>query len=66
MGKGDPSKVIPKLALEALKMANGDRQAAFSRYIQLHYWLTGSLAPGCDNKDLQAFYDKEQCNQATK
>ena len=59
MGKPDISKVIPALARQALLLAGGDRKAAYSRYIVLHYRNTGKLAPGCDNKDLQAFYEKE-------
>jgi len=50
-------------AEEALRRAAGDRQAAWSRYIQLHYQTTGSLAPGCDAKDLYAWY-KEQDEEA--
>ena len=60
MGKPDISKVIPVLARQALLLAGGDRKAAYSRYIKLHYKNTGKLAPGCDNKDLQAFYEKEE------
>lgn len=56
--KGNPDKVIPSLAHEALRLARGDRKAAFSRYIQLWFQHTGKLAPGCDNQDLQAFYDQ--------
>jgi len=41
-------------------LADGDRNAAYSRYIQLYFRQTGRLAPGCDNKDLQAFYEKEE------
>lgn len=59
MAKPDTNKVIPALARQALKIAGGDRKAAYSRYIELHYKQTGRLAPGCDNRDLQAFYDKE-------
>ena len=59
MPKPDISKVIPILARQALELAKGDRKATFSRYIQLYFQRTGRLAPGCDNKDLQAFYDKE-------
>ena len=60
MGKPDISKVIPALARQALKLAGGDRKAAYSRYIQLYFRQTGRLAPGCDSKDLQAFYEKER------
>lgn len=59
MGKPDISKVNPAWARQALINAKGDRKAAYSRYIELHYRNTGRLAPGCDNKDLQAFYEKE-------
>jgi len=60
MGKPDISKVIPALARQALLLADGDRNAAYSRYIQLYFKQTGRLAPGCDNKDLQAFYDSKE------
>ena len=60
MGKPDISKVIPALARQALELAGGDRKVAYSRYIELHYRNTGNLAPGCDNKDLQAFYDSKE------
>lgn len=56
--KGKVDRVIPKVADEALKRANGDRKAAYSQYIRLRYSVTGKLAPGCDNKDLQAYYDQ--------
>ena len=62
MGKPDISKVIPALARQALLLAGGDRKAAYSRYIQLYFRQTGRLAPGCDSKDLQAFYEKERDN----
>ena len=64
MGKPDISKVIPALARQALLLAGGDRKAAYSRYIQLYFRQTGRLAPGCDSKDLQAFYEKERDNDA--
>ena len=64
MSKPDISKVIPSLARQALKLAGGDRKAAYSRYIQLYFRQTGRLAPGCDSKDLQAFYEKERDNNA--
>ena len=60
MGKPDISKVIPSLARQALLLAGGDRKAAYSRYIQLYFRQTGRLAPGCDNRDLQAFYDSKE------
>ena len=64
MPKPDVSKVIPSLARQALKNANGDRKAAYSQYIKLYFNQTGKLAPGCNNKDLQAFYDKERDSDA--
>jgi len=59
MVKPNISKVNPAWARQALINAKGDRKAAYSRYIELHYRNTGRLAPGCDSKDLQAFYEKE-------
>ena len=64
MSKPDISKVIPSLARQALKLAGGDRKVVYSRYIQLYFRQTGRLAPGCDSKDLQAFYEKERDNDA--
>lgn len=55
--KPNALKVNLKLVDEALKRANGDKRAAYSNYIKLCYRQTGRLAPGCDNKDLQAYYD---------
>jgi len=60
MAKPDISKVIPSLARQALKLAGGDRQIAYSNYIKLYFSQTGRLAPGCDNRDLQAFYDSKE------
>ena len=58
--KANPDKVHPRLAINALELVNGDLNAAYSQYIKLHYRATGSLAPGCDAKDLQAFYNKQK------
>lgn len=55
--KGNPEKVNPVLAREAWQRAKGERTKAYSEYIRLHYQATGSLAPGCDNRDLQAWID---------
>lgn len=52
-------KVSEVAAKRALKMANGDRKAAYSQYIQLYYEQTGYLDCGINNKELQAFYDKK-------
>lgn len=57
--RGDPEKVHPAMAMEALRRAKGDRKAAYSEYIRLTYQTTGSLVPNCDNRDLQAFYERE-------
>jgi len=58
--KAHPELVNGDAARWALANAGGDRQAAYSRYIQLHYRATGYLAPGCDNRDLQAWYDAQE------
>lgn len=55
--KKNISRVVPEIADEALRMANGDKKAAYSQYIRIVYRLTGKIAPGCDNRDLQAYYD---------
>lgn len=59
MSKGNPDKVNPVLAKMALRMANGDRKSAYGKCVQLSWQTTGRMAPGFDNKDLQAFYDRE-------
>lgn len=46
--KGD---VDMSTAQAAIRAAGGDKQAAWSRYIQLNYQKTGSLSPGIDAKD---------------
>jgi len=51
--KGNSSKVDPGMAREALRMAKGDKQAAYSRVVQ----MTG-LKPGFDAKDLMAFFNE--------
>jgi len=55
MAKAKPERVIPQLAEMALERAK-DAQSAYSQYIKLHWQATGNLAPGCDAKDLIAFY----------
>jgi len=55
--KGNPRRVHPFLAKEAWKRAGGDRKRTYSEYIRLFYQMTGKLAPGCDNADLQAWLD---------
>lgn len=57
MAKPDINKVNPSIAMQALINAKFERQAAYSNYIKLYYRQTGKLASGCDNKDLQAFFN---------
>lgn len=56
--KGNPDKVNPAMAREALRRAGGDRTKAYSECIQMSWQMFGRLAPGFDNPDLQAFYDR--------
>ena len=56
--KINTNRVIPKFADEALRLAKGDRKAAYSQYIILMYRVTGRPVPGCDSKELQAYYDE--------
>jgi hypothetical protein len=56
VSKPDPSKVNPGRAYSAYHQVD-DRQSAYSKYIQLTFQATGQLAPGCDAKDLIAYYD---------
>jgi hypothetical protein len=58
--RGNSEKVNPARAREALRRAKGDRKKAYSEYIRLTYQSTGSLVPDCDNRDLQAFYEREE------
>ena len=58
--KINTDRVIPKFADEALKLAKDDRKAAYSQYIILMYRTTGRPVPGCDNKELQAYYDMKE------
>ncbi len=55
--KKNISRVIPRFADEALRLAKGDRKAAYSQYIILMFKATGRAVPGCDNMELQAYYD---------
>jgi hypothetical protein len=56
MSKIDVTKVNPDLAEMAVKRAKS-RQGVYSECIRLSYQTTGRLAPGFDNKDLQAWID---------
>lgn len=57
--KARPERVDPGLARAALAHEGGNRQTAYTQYIVLHFRQTGDLAPGCDMRDLQAFYEQE-------
>ena len=59
MSKNNLNKISIPAAKKALKMVDGDRQAAYSQYIKLYFQQTGSLNCKIDNKDLQIFYEKE-------
>ena len=61
--KVDISRVNPEIAKIALSNANGQRNAAYSQYILLVYRSTGQLAPRCNAKDLQTFYDTIEVTQ---
>ncbi|NLZ54145.1 MAG: hypothetical protein GX892_13575 [Thermoanaerobacteraceae bacterium] len=51
------SRVIPEIADEALRLAEGNRDEAFRYYLDIVYQLTGEIITGCEDKDLQAYYD---------
>ena len=53
-------KVSKPAAIRALKLAKGDKKAAYSQYIKLYYGQTGHLDCGISNKDLQEFYKGEE------
>lgn len=57
--KSNVYRVIPELAYEALRQAKGNRNAAYTHYVKLHYQLTGSLNTGFNANDLQEFYDQK-------
>ena len=54
--KTHPELVIPQLADQAMSEAKV-RTELYTHYIMAHYHATGKLAPGCDNKDLLAWYE---------
>jgi hypothetical protein len=53
--KAHPEKVLPQSAVKALAAAKKINDA-YSMYIILNYRSTGSLAPGCDARDLIEWY----------
>ena len=56
MMKGNPDKISGPAAEKALKLAGGDKKAAYSQYIKLFFEQTGQLNCGASNDDLQAYY----------
>ena len=65
--KPRPERVIEARAREALlTIAKGDPRKLYSAYILLSYRHTGSLTPGCDNRDLQAWYQATYLATRTK
>lgn len=62
--KAHPELVHKGLAIQALRLAKNDRKAVYSQYIKVYFRHTGKLAPGCDNRDLQAWIDNYEKGQA--
>ena len=60
MAKPRPERVIPSLARLAIERARGDRARVYSEYIRAHFQATGSLAPGCDARDLVAWIEEQE------
>ena len=56
MARANPEKVNPSMARAAMPKAT-IRTHLYTEYILIHYKATGSLAPGCDAKDLYAWYE---------
>lgn len=54
--KTHPELVDPVLARKAMSEAKR-RTELYTHYILGHFHATGSLAPGCDNRDLLAWYE---------
>ena len=62
---GNPDRVDPASAERAYQRATGRteparRQAAWTEYILCHFEATGQMAPGCDMRDLMAWYGLTQ------
>ena len=56
MTKSYPSRVNPDLAISAMAGCT-QRTHLYTQYILAHYRLTSDLAPGCDARDLYAWYE---------
>ncbi len=54
MTKVHPERVIPEMARLAMRECQV-RTHVYTQYIMAHYRATGSLAPGCDARDLMAW-----------
>ena len=54
--KAHPERVNPELARQAIRKAKL-RTECYTQYIIAHFRNTGNLAPGCDNRDLLAWYE---------
>jgi hypothetical protein len=55
-------KVNPYIAIKALELAHGDLDAAYEKYVELHFRVTGKPTLGCDAQDLYAFYEIQKAN----
>ena len=55
--KTHPELVNPAIARFAIGKAKL-RTECYTQYIVLHFRQTGNLAPGCDNRDLLAWYEQ--------
>ena len=60
--KAHPERVDERLARAAMR-ATDDRGKLYTQYILAHYRVTGSLAPGCDAKDLYAWYEVNMADE---
>lgn len=56
--KPNPDLVDVPAAQLAAQAADGNRQAAWSRYIIERFRQAGCLALGCDAKDFYAWFDR--------
>lgn len=63
--KADPTKVNPTIARLAIEKAK-DRQSVYSQCVILSFRMTGKLACGFDNKDLQAWIDQNEPDRFRK
>ena len=63
--KVNTERVNPQLARAAIAKAT-QRAAVYSDYIILHFRSTGNLAPGCDARDLIAWYEQNMPDELDK